>query len=48
MYQNYLNTEIAQKIADGIMKIIPSNIIITDTEGIILASGDKTKLESLH
>lgn len=48
MYQNYLNTENAQKIADGIMKIIPCNINITDTEGVILASGDKSRLGSLH
>ena len=32
MYENYLNTENAQKIADGIMKIIPCNINMTDTE----------------
>lgn len=48
MYQDYLNTENAQKIADGIMKIIPCNINITDTEGVILASGDKSRLGSLH
>ena len=44
MYENYLNTENAQKIADGIMKIIPCNINITDTAGEILASGDKSTL----
>lgn len=48
MYHNYLNTENAQKIADGIMKIIPYDIYIMDTEGVILASGDKEKLGSIH
>ena len=48
MYQSYLNTEVAQKIADGIMKIIPYNINITDTNGVILASGDKSRLGALH
>lgn len=48
MYENYLNTENAQKIADGIMKIIPCNINITDTAGEILASGDKSTLGTLH
>lgn len=41
MYQNYLNAENAQKIADEIMKIVPHNINITDTKGIILASGER-------
>ena len=48
MYENYLNTENAQKIADGIMKIIPCNINITDTAGEILASGDKSKIGRAH
>ena len=48
MYQNYLNTENAQKIADGIMKIIPCNVNIMDTNGVILASGDKRKLGTMH
>lgn len=48
MYRHYLNTENAQKIADGIMKVIPYNIYIMDTEGIIIASGDKTQIGSCH
>lgn len=48
MYQNYLNTENAQKIADAIMKIIPYDIYIMDTDGVILASGDKEKLGNIH
>jgi len=48
MYENYLNTENAPKIADGIMKVIPSDIIITDANGVILASRDKERLGKLH
>jgi len=40
--------ENAQKIADEIMKIVPYDINITDTNGIILASGDRSTVGSLH
>lgn len=48
MFLNYLNTESAQKIADGIMKIIPYNINIMDNDGIIIASGDKSRINKVH
>lgn len=48
MYQNYLTMENAQKIADEIMKIVPINVNIADTEGVILASGDRSTVGSLH
>ena len=48
MYHSYLNTERAQKIADGIMKVIPYNIFIMDPTGVILATGDKEKIGKLH
>lgn len=44
MYQNYLNAENAQKIADEIMKVVPYNINITDTRGVILASGERDRV----
>ncbi len=38
----------AQKIADGIMEILPYNINIMNRKGYIIASGDKARLNTLH
>lgn len=48
MYQDYLNTENAQKIADRITKIMPCIFYITDTGGRILAGSTKAGTGSLH
>lgn len=38
----------AQRIADRIMEIVPYNINIMDSSGIIIASGDKRRIGTLH
>ncbi len=43
-----LTKENAQKIADKIMEIVPYNINIMDKNGSIIASGDKTRLNTVH
>lgn len=48
MHTTLLDADKAQKIADGIMKIIPYNINIMDPDGIIIASGDETRLGTVH
>lgn len=48
MYITSLDAENAQKIADGIMQIIPYNINIMDHDGIIIASGDEKRIGSIH
>lgn len=45
---NYLNRENAQQIADRIMEIVPHNINIMDSHGIIIASGDKRRIGTKH
>lgn len=40
MNRYYLNADNAHRIAEGIMKVIPCNISITDAEGAVLAGGD--------
>lgn len=47
MYQNYLTAENAQKIVDEIMKIVPYDISITDTKGIILAGCEKSSVGTI-
>lgn len=44
----YLSPENAQRIADRIMEIVPYNINIMNTEGVIIASGDITRIGSIH
>lgn len=44
----YLTPENAQKIADRIMEIVPYNINIMNKEGIIIASGDKERIHTVH
>lgn len=48
MYITSLDPENAQKIADGIMQIIPYNINIMDRDGIIIASGDERRIGTIH
>lgn len=48
MQVNHLNESVAQKIADGIMNIVPYNINIMDNDGIIIASGDKKRINKVH
>ena len=44
----YLTKENAQKIADRIMKIVPYNINIMNKDGIIIASGDESRIGTVH
>lgn len=44
----YLTQSNAQKIADRIMEIVPYNINIMDQNGEIIASGDKSRIGSVH
>lgn len=43
-----LSEELAQKIVDRMMKVIPYNVIITDENGIIIASGDVERIHQFH
>lgn len=43
-----MNAELAQRIANEIMKIVPYNINIMDKDGVIIASGDFQRLHTLH
>lgn len=44
----YLTQINAQRIADRIMEIVPYNINIMDSNGLIIASGDKNRIGTLH
>lgn len=44
----YLTRENAQKITDRIMKIVPYNINIMNKDGIIIASGDESRIGKVH
>lgn len=44
----YLTPENAQKMVDKIMGIVPHNINIMDKYGVIIASGDKTRIGTSH
>ncbi|MBE0700652.1 MAG: helix-turn-helix domain-containing protein [Acholeplasmataceae bacterium] len=48
MFGTGLDIELAQKIVNNIMKIVPYNINIMDKEGIIIASGDLSRLGKFH
>ncbi|MSE04757.1 sugar diacid recognition protein, partial [Lactobacillus salivarius] len=43
-----LSTKLAQVIVDRMMKTIPYNINMMNDEGIIIASGDHTRIGKLH
>jgi len=43
-----LSEDLAKKIADSIMHVVPYNINVMNSEGIIIASGDKTRIGMLH
>lgn len=43
-----LKPELAQSIVDQMMKKIPYNINMMDQNGYIIASGDKSRLNTLH
>lgn len=44
----YLTRSNAQRIADRIMEVVPHNINIMDNRGVIIASGDKTRIGIQH
>lgn len=48
MYISALDGANAQKIADGMMQIIPYNVNIMDDSGIIIASGDESRIGTIH
>lgn len=48
MFTTSLDAASAQKIADGIMQILPYNINIMDHDGIIIASGDDNRIGTIH
>lgn len=43
-----LSEELAQNIVDKMMEVVPYNVNIMDSEGTIIASGDKTRIGRLH
>ncbi|MFP3154843.1 helix-turn-helix domain-containing protein [Lachnospiraceae bacterium ZAX-1] len=43
-----LSEELAKKIADSIMQIVPYNINVMNSYGIIIASGDEKRIGMLH
>lgn len=43
-----LSEQLAQKIVDQMMKVIPYNVIITDEQGIIIGSGDPKRIYRFH
>ncbi len=43
-----LSKSLAQKIVDRMMDIIPYNVNIMDKDGIIIASGDSDRINTLH
>jgi carbohydrate diacid regulator len=43
-----LNKELAQEIANKVMKVIPYNVNIMDDEGVIIGSGDPSRLNTPH
>ncbi|XJZ26193.1 CdaR family transcriptional regulator [Bacillota bacterium Lsc_1132] len=45
---NYLNKQLAQEIVDRTMKIINRNINVMNDKGVIIGSGDKTRIDSIH
>ena len=43
-----LSKSLAQKIVDRMMDIIPYNVNLMDKNGVIIASGDKDRINTLH
>lgn len=43
-----LSVQLAQKIVDKMMGVIPYKVIITDEEGIIIGSGDPDRIHQFH
>lgn len=43
-----ISKSLAQKIVDRMMDIIPYNVNLMDKDGIIIASGDKDRINTLH
>lgn len=43
-----LSKQLAQKIVDKMMGVIPYNVIITDEQGVIIGSGDKERMYKVH
>jgi len=48
MFKGGLSFDLAQKIVDNIMTIVPYNINIMDKSGTIIASGNKERIENKH
>jgi carbohydrate diacid regulator len=44
----YLDKALAQEIVDRTMKIIKRNINVMDNKGVIIGSGDKSRIDSVH
>lgn len=43
-----LSEQLAQKIVDKMIKVIPYNVIITDEQGVIIGSGDLERIHKFH
>lgn len=43
-----LSEQLAQKIVDKMMTVIPYNVIITDEQGVIIGSGDPERIHQFH
>lgn len=43
-----LSEQLAQKIVDKMMEVIPYKVIITDEQGIIIGSGDPNRIHQFH
>lgn len=43
-----LSEQLAQKIVDKMMGVIPYNVIITDEQGVIIGSGDPNRIHQFH
>lgn len=43
-----LNKDLAQNISDKVMEILPYNINIMNEKGVIIGSGDKTRIDTIH
>lgn len=43
-----LSKELAQSIVNKVMEVIPYNVNIMDEDGVIIGSGDSSRIGSLH
>ena len=43
-----IDSKIAQDIVNRVMKVIPYNVNIMNQEGVIIASGDRSRLNKIH